>query len=88
MSGKYVVHGGYVSSVNDGDLHYVNAVRLADLYQLPVGSWRPASRDGAVGYRTGSEADEVQHLYPQRHAADYDRIADELRKRRTGEDMK
>lgn len=39
MSVKYLVVPGYVSSINDGDLHYISAARLAQLYGLKPGEW-------------------------------------------------
>lgn len=32
MKKKYLVIGGEIASVNDGDIHYVGALRLCSLY--------------------------------------------------------
>ena len=32
---KYLVYGGWVTSINDGDSHYVSAKQVADLYGVP-----------------------------------------------------
>lgn len=31
---KYVVIGGYVTSRSDGDKHYINAMKLCELYKV------------------------------------------------------
>jgi hypothetical protein len=38
--GVYCVHGGMVRSRNDGDVHYVSASRVANLYGLLGSQWR------------------------------------------------
>jgi hypothetical protein len=40
---KYALHAGEVVSVNDGDVHYIGAARLAALYGIPLSEcivWR------------------------------------------------
>ena len=34
MKRKYVLVGGYVKSINDGDIHFVDSNRLRKLYRL------------------------------------------------------
>lgn len=34
---KYMLHPGWVTSKHDGDRHYINARRLADLYRVSLG---------------------------------------------------
>ena len=69
---RYIVHEGPVVSVNDGQRHYIGLMQLVQLYRLPHGTWRSA-RNTIIR----PDAD-VVHLYPQEHAADYERIAAEL----------
>ena len=32
---KFIVQGGYVTSINDGDTHHISARDVADLYGIP-----------------------------------------------------
>lgn len=36
MQPTYIVCGGMVTSKNDGDRHYISAIRLITLYRLPA----------------------------------------------------
>lgn len=33
---KYVLHPGYIRSRSDGDIHYIGAGQLANLYGVPL----------------------------------------------------
>jgi hypothetical protein len=45
---QYCVHGSTITSINDGDRHFVSARRVAQLYGLADWQWRPAP---LVGHR-------------------------------------
>ncbi len=62
---RYVLHPGYVSSIHDGQFHYITADQLIKLYQLPPNSrvWIITHADPKPGYR--EEPGDV-HLHPRR----------------------
>lgn len=60
---KYAVHPGYIFSTHDGQRHYIGAARLAELYNLPAGSWiRVDLAD--VSTTRGFRWSDYVHLYP------------------------
>jgi hypothetical protein len=56
---KYVLHPGTVVSQCDGDIHYVDSVRLADLYGVRL--YECVTWD----HRTMTRQDGQIHLYPR-----------------------
>ena len=64
---RYVLHPGYVTSINDGDVHYIGIAKLASLYGLKYPAPNVIVEDGRL-------ADQYLpsdiHLYP-RHGGDY-----------------
>ena len=58
---RFALHPGNVISKNDGDVHFISAPRLAELYNLPPGSWFSWKSHGL-----GRERDNYVHLYPRR----------------------
>lgn len=63
---KYVLHAGYVYSKNDGDRHWVSAIRLMGLYRLKGRDCVriESERDEREKLR-GVNPDELIHLYPR-----------------------
>jgi len=63
MNKKYAVHPGFVMSQNDGQEHFINGPRLADLYQLKPGEY--IIWDDSDPARTkGLLWDDFHHLFP------------------------
>jgi len=61
---KYVVCGGYVTSKNDGDEHYISARRLRELYKLHPSECILVDNDEnfkLLGFKTSK----LQFLYPR-----------------------
>lgn len=54
----YVLHGGWITSKNDGQRHWVSETDLPHLYRLPPGSYRFAKLSG------NRRLDEIP-LYPR-----------------------
>jgi hypothetical protein len=57
---KYALHGGFVISRNDGDEHFVSAVKLIDLYEL-----RPDEYCLWSTNNYGRVWEDYVHLYPR-----------------------
>jgi hypothetical protein len=61
MLPRYALHAGYVTSINDGDEHYIGWLKLIRLYKLQPGEyciWEPPSNLGRV-------CEDYIHLYPR-----------------------
>jgi hypothetical protein len=60
---RYVLHPGYMRSRNDGDLHYITAGQLADLYHVDIRECRIQEQQDheILGRR---EDPDLIHLYP------------------------
>lgn len=68
MKRKYVLHPGHITSKSDGQSHYINAARLADLYGV---SLRTCINADAPEYlAVQHSAASFTHLYP-RYDGDY-----------------
>jgi hypothetical protein len=68
---RYVLCPGWVSSVNDGDRHFIGYDQLMGLYGL-----RPNQCERYDEHRR--YPDRVRFLYPMYHKSDYDRIRKEI----------
>lgn len=55
---RYVLHPGWVTSRNDGDRHYITAIRLAELYGVHPACCRVSSPDA-------KDKEGEVHLYPR-----------------------
>lgn len=74
---KYMLYPNWVRSVNDGQEHFISGRQLAELYQLPNGSWIEFDPDKRFGWR--ANINQLIHLGTQKYASDYDRIAAKLK---------
>lgn len=75
MHFDYICHGGYVKSQSDGQIHYVSAKRVAQLYKLPYQKCllldeRTTIRFARSAGKTSALRNAV-HLYP-RQDGNYD----------------
>lgn len=59
----YILHPGIVRSVNDGDIHFISASRLAVLYGLHNGQWISADSEQAKHGFSGDGR--MVHLWPK-----------------------
>jgi hypothetical protein len=62
--GRYVLHPGWVTSVNDGDRHYISADKLMSLYGL---DWNQRRRSVVYGKWRWASAPALEgdvHLHP------------------------
>lgn len=62
MLPRYAVHGGFVTSINDGDEHYIGPMRVVQLYKLKPGEycvWQEAALN------LGRVWEDYIHLYPR-----------------------
>jgi len=65
MEKKYILHPGYIHSINDGDRHYISAPKLAELYNVSLEECyiiHPNEKVG-IGSLTGKK---LIDLYPRR----------------------
>ena len=67
----YAIHPGYVTSKNDGDLHYIGVAQLVRLYKLRAGEYITWDRNRPETY-LGRNKEDYIHLYP-RYDSDYRR---------------
>lgn len=59
---KYAVHPGQVKSKSDGDIHFITAHQLVNLYGLPAAETKVITeRDEARGLQW----DGLEHFYPR-----------------------
>lgn len=67
---KYIVHGGFITSVNDGQLHYVESRTVMNLYGLAPYQCILVSGDNDKRLETMRHYDSKYstyiHLYPDR----------------------
>lgn len=63
----FVLHPGTIRSATDGDIHWINATRLAGLYGVPLSKCTIAGRPDSRGYQ--ERCGDI-HLYP-REDGDY-----------------
>jgi len=71
---KYAIHPGWVTSLRDGDQHFIGAGTLAHLYRLHSDEWIRWAIDDD---KKGRDPDEYIHLYP-RFDGNYGRPTEEL----------
>lgn len=67
---KYVLHPGFITSVNDGDRHFIDALTLARLHCVDINDCyvvRHPTREHGF-------ASSGKHLYPRRFPEDYPRF--------------
>lgn len=69
MTRRYVLHPGYVRSKNDGQLHYVGAAQLADLYSVSLRECitypQDGGTEGAIRRRLWRDPVGAIHLRPK-----------------------
>jgi len=76
MQPKYAVHPGYVTSISDGDRHFISAGTLAKLYGLRPHEYKVWSdRDLGVPQE---EYEKYEHLGPRRTKEEYDQVRDRI----------
>jgi len=63
----YALHPGFIRSVNDGDLHFISAGRLAYLYELQPREWI----DWSARSIPRTDWQHYKHLGPCVHYEDY-----------------
>ena len=57
---KFAIHPGWVTSLSDGDRHYIGVSALVRLYGLKSGEWIPWNEN-----KRGLDSDLYIHLYPR-----------------------
>ena len=80
---RYAVHPGYVTSMSDGDRHFIDAMHLVSLYGLRTGEYIVIQEGLPFGQQI-SDTDSIIHLYPQRNREDYGHAANIIEARRRG----
>jgi hypothetical protein len=63
MKRKYMLHSGYVLSVNDGEAHFIPATRLIELYHLSANECVIEPRNPQMKEML-KNLKEYIHLYP------------------------
>lgn len=58
---KYAVHGGWITSLQDGERHFIPASIVAELYCLKRGEWFEWDYES----RMGCDESDFVHLTPQ-----------------------
>ena len=66
---RYAVHAGWVTSMNDGQRHFITASRVAELYGLERGEWFEWDEES----RLGCVDSDFIHLWPQ-SSGDYPKV--------------
>jgi hypothetical protein len=61
-SAKYAIHPGWITSMVDGDSHYIGVGQLVRLYQLLPGEW---IRWELEADKAGRDPEGYIHLYPR-----------------------
>jgi hypothetical protein len=60
----YAIHPGYVTSKNDGDLHYISTAQLVRLYRLRTSEYIVWDDKRPETY-LGRNREDYVHLYPR-----------------------
>lgn len=62
MHYDYICYGGYVKSQSDGQVHYVTAKRVAQLYRLPYNKCLLIDERTTIRFATGRSAGKTSML--------------------------
>jgi len=70
MTAKYAVHPGFIESKKDGEVHWIEARQLMQLYGVNPSECIVID-DEYIRYGGDPDDEKFIHLYPRRDADDY-----------------